>query len=342
MTFIEEITTVESQDEIQDQDDLLRILEDEIGAALALYLEIAGNLLAGSGTRLEDVPPSFFSLKYNFFSALFLFSYHRAKISKERRIFYAVVNQCLRGMVTGCDNLLDDEYKQTLPTDLPATATRFRSVLDIMASDRVLFELILKNLKGGRLTWEQGSRISSISLTALMRSGAQEAGEETGISHILSPEKVLMNIHHYKTGLLFQAPWAIPSVLEKSSPAQVEEIKKALYNIGMGCQIMDDMVDLQVDIRTHRHNYVVSVLYHSLNNASHKGVEDFWDSDDRTESSQDLLSFFPETRTAVMQTALAFLETGLTSLFSDKHRRFVEPAILFLVQRIGVPLEWMT
>ena len=57
--------------------------------------------------------------------------------------FYVAANQCLRGMVTGCDNLLDDEYKMTLGTDLPLMAGSSDPILDIMVSDRVLFEILL-------------------------------------------------------------------------------------------------------------------------------------------------------------------------------------------------------
>jgi hypothetical protein len=39
---------------------------------------------------------------------------------------YVAVNQCLRGMVTGCDNLLDDAIKPTLNTDLPEDLRRAR------------------------------------------------------------------------------------------------------------------------------------------------------------------------------------------------------------------------
>lgn len=340
MTSIEETEHLNQRDRHHHRKEILGLLEEEMRRALEQYLEIVDTLLEGSGIRREEVPPSFFGLKHNFFSILFLFSYVRAGIAKERRIFYAAVNQCLRGMVTGCDNLLDDEYKQTLPTDLPETAVRFRSVLDIMASDRVLFELLLQAISAGKLTLDQARRISGISLGALLKSGAQEAGEESGVSRILSPEQILSTVHHYKTGLLFQAPWAIPEKLEKISPAKIEDIKTDLYKIGMGCQLMDDMVDLQRDIHSRRHNYLFSLIYFAQDPLSCEPEEAFRAFGEKFESSEALLNKYPQIRSAALQTALGFLRSGLSSLFSDNYLNFVEPAIQFLFARIGIPAAW--
>lgn len=318
------------------QNDLLCMVEEEIRCALTLFLKTADAILAGSGTRLLDAPPNFYSLKSNFFSALFLFSYHQAKISRDRRILYAAVNQCLRGMVTGCDNLLDDEYKQTLATDLPKTATRFRSVLDIMVSDRVFFDLMLMAMEANYLTSEHVQKAGALSLQALLRSGAQEAGEENGVQVILLPEDVLFSVHHYKTGLLFQAPWAIPAVFEKPAPIHMERMKEALYKIGMGCQILDDIVDLQNDIRNHRHNYLFSLICHASNAEAQHIAKDLWSGGRPVEGAQDLSALAPESRAAALQTALKFLTAGLEQLFADTHAHLVEPAVVFLLERIGV------
>ena len=109
-------------------------------------------------------------MENNFFSALFLYSYHRAGIARSRRIIYAIVNQCLRGLVTGCDNILDDEYKKTLETDLPEQGVRFRSVVDIMVSDRVLFEILLGEFKNDGLDY---SKVSKANAAFLAYSGAK-------------------------------------------------------------------------------------------------------------------------------------------------------------------------
>ncbi|MGZ4881858.1 MAG: hypothetical protein ACXV7G_12510, partial [Halobacteriota archaeon] len=57
-------------------------------------------------------------LKYaqkNFFSILFLSIYRALNIPCSRRIMYGIMNHSIRGIVTGTDNILDDEYKELLP-----------------------------------------------------------------------------------------------------------------------------------------------------------------------------------------------------------------------------------
>lgn len=314
--------------------DPLTQLQDELSSALSLYWRTAARILQYSGVNLLDPPDGYFSLEKNFLSALFLYSYHRAGIPRSRRIIYAAVNQCLRGMVTGCDNILDDEYKKTLESDLPIQGVRFRSVVDIMVSDRVLFEILLNEVKNDGLSYSKVLKANAASIHALIRSGAQEASEENGIYIILRPQQVLESVHHYKTGLLFQCPWAIPNILEGCGKEKVNSILETLYKIGMGCQIMDDMVDLASDLQRKRHNYVVSVIYHELGSNDWQRLNSHKSSDPGAKDLTDLLLKFPEAISLAKITAYKFLEEGLRGLFDQEHQFFVEPAIWFLSKRI--------
>lgn len=309
-------------------------VESELREGLERYWEVADRILAGSGIQLAPPVPEYTSLTRNFFSALFLYSYIRAQIPADRRILYVAVNQCLRGMVTGCDNILDSEYKMTLDTDLPAAGTRFRSVLDIMVSDRVLFEILLEYGDRHRLSADLMKRASAASLRALTRSGAQEASEEAGIGEDrLSPEEVLTRVHHFKTGLLFQCTWAIPHILEGSLYQEEDLMKDALYRIGIGCQIMDDLVDLTRDVKTRRHNYVASLVHHGACGSAKKTLQDAGNLPDSP------VPFFSEHRD-LLQEAHAegsrHLRDGLTRLFSAGHQGLVNWAEAFITERIGV------
>lgn len=335
MTLIEPVRDLAYQDNKGNGIGLFSSLEDELCSALTTYWSIAGDILRGSGVELLDPPPDFFSIDKNFFSALFLYSYMRADISRSRRILYGAVNQCLRGMVTGCDNILDDEYKCTLATSLPKQGIRFRSIIDIMVSDRVLFEILLRQAREEGLSYDQVISASAASLRALVKSGAQEASEEGGIDKILQPREILRSVHHYKTGVLFQCPWAVPSTIENIERERVVPIMDALYRIGMGCQIMDDMVDLSMDAEKKGHNYVISLIYHA-----HDHREWVWFkalSATATGSSQksDLLQEFPKATQAAAKASRAYLEKGLKALFSPCDQCFVEPAIKFLSKKIG-------
>jgi hypothetical protein len=318
--------------------DILEALSAEVAEGLSSYWEIAGQILGGSGIKLLSPPDGFFSLERNFFSALFIYSYYRAGIDRDRRVLYALINQCLRGMVTGCDNILDDEYKITLDTDLPVNGVRFKSVIDIMVSDRVLFNALLKAREKGVISIDDVISASSATLKALGRSGAEEASEEGGVTGILEPDDVLRTIHHLKTGVLFQCPWAVPKVLERSANEIVPEMLGALYAIGMGCQILDDMADIASNIDESRHNYIVSLIRHGADAAEREKLDAFMSKglNLTNEEKKKLVLEFPSARVFAVSKALSYLENGFASLFGDERKRLCGPATEFLIRRIGV------
>lgn len=310
-------------------------LEEELASALSIYWSTAGDILRGSGVELLDPPDDFFSIDKNFFSTLFLYSYKRAGIPRSSRIMYGAVNQCLRGMVTGCDNILDDEYKMTLATSLPKQGVRFRSIVDIMVSDRVLFEILLRKSLEEGLSYDQVISASAASLRALVKSGVQEASEEGGIDRILDPTEILRLVHHYKTGILFQCPWAVPSTIERMGKENIAPIIDALYRIGMGCQIMDDMVDLPEDARKKGHNYLISLIYHTPDHREWDRFKALLATAGGPAEESDLLREFPRAQQTAAKTSRAYLKAGLEVLFRDRHRCFVEPTMKFLSKKIG-------
>ncbi len=314
----------------------LRPLMDELRAGLARFRDVAGDILEACGVTLLPGGGDA-SLTGNFFSLLFLYSYRRAGIPAPRRRLYAATLQCLRGMVTGCDNLLDDEYKPTLETDLPQGGHRFRSVVDIMVSDRALFRLLLDAAHHQELAVQLVPAAAAASMRTMTRSGIQEAEEETGITEILAPQTLLETIHHYKTGILFQCPWDIPRMVENVPRVILHPLLQGLYDIGMGCQILDDIVDLGRDIRNRRHNYVVS-LVHFGNDAQaarrlarlvHCGAADA--------ASGPAAALFPAAVDQTRASARTLLRRGLEALFAPADHGLVTPGIHFLEQRIGVP-----
>jgi hypothetical protein len=312
---------------------LFDLLERELHDGLDRFWRSAGRILDGSGVALSAPPSGYFALERNFFSALFLLSMVRAGIPSARRRLYAGVNQCLRAMVTGCDNLLDDEYKPTLETDLPREGVRFRSVLDIMVADRVLVDLLLE-------AGESADRVracAAASLAALTRSGAQEAAEEAGTGGPpLPPERVLAEIHHYKTGLLFQAVWAVPGALGDADSPLAEAMAEALYRIGMGCQILDDLTDLADDLLRDRHNFVAALAFHGDSGAADPdGWERIRAAAREGKDSPSILADVPGLRDQALARAEDFLRDGLGALFGEKGAALVEPSAAFLRQRIG-------
>ena len=311
-------------------------LLEELRSGLSSYRNVADGILRQIGVTLKAPKEDDFSLKNNFFSFLFLYSFHRAKIPKPRRILYAAILQCLRGMVTGCDNLLDDEYKKTLDTDIPENGFRFRSVIDIMISDRVLFQLLLRSYRRQDLTVDKVVAATTASMKSMTLSGLQEASEEAGKTTILKPDDLLQTIHHYKTGILFKCPWDIPLTIENLDDSDIAPLLEGLYCIGMGCQIMDDMVDFRSDIERKRHNFMVSLIFYGLHPREKSWLKELIDAGGRQKLTVDLTKDFPDSVLKASEASYRFLESGLNLLFSEQHRFLVKPSIQFLEKRIGV------
>lgn len=310
--------------------ELLFNIETEVAEGVQLFWSRASDLLHGSGVSLMDVPAESLSLKRNFFSGLFLYTYVLAGIPRNRRVTYAAINHCLRAMVTGCDNLLDDEYKPTLLTDLPADGTRFRSVLDIMAADRVIFNILLSDLN---TTSPQAISAAKASLMGLIRSGAQEASEEAGIGEQpLRPSKILSEVHHFKTGILFQSPWSIPSIFESTPKTVSLKLQSALYRIGMGCQILDDLVNVQSDIEKRRHNYVVSLAWHGDSCKEHQLIAQACSKPQHKKLS--VASEIPLAASRASTTAMDMLQKGLETLFTGQNAFLVPIVANYLAKLI--------
>ena len=224
------------------------------------FYTLAERQMSGTDAPMAEPDPSVFELRRNFFSSLFMAAYAGIGIERPRRMLYGFVNQCLRTLVTGCDNLLDDEYKEVIPFQCGERGERFKSVLALLAGDRVLFARLRQEERAGHLTPAEADTIIDVSLAALVPSGLEEAGEEGGVDRVLPPDEVLEEIHRVKTGLLFEATLAAPLALGDVSPADAARVGRALSDFGLGCQLLDDLVDLDLDRRELRHNYALSLV----------------------------------------------------------------------------------
>jgi hypothetical protein len=113
-------------------------------------------------------------------------------------------------------------------------------------------------------------------------------------------------------------------------------MREALYNIGMGCQIMDDMVDLALDFHEKRHNYVLALIYHDPDPGEWTRLESrLAKPNSRHKDQTDLLQQFPRAQTDAQKTARRFLDKRLRGLLEERHHFMVDSARLFLAERIG-------
>ena len=209
---------------------------------------------------MGPLPKDALTIRRNLFSTLFLSVYQILDVPPDRRLLFGKLNQLFRVWVTGADNLLDAEDKVVLPLCLPHDARTMREVVAIMAADRVLTEILWSAVEQGTISVGEARQISARSLQALLGSAGQEATEERGVEERPPPDEVLFVIHRLKTGLLFHIPFVGPDATGEGDTPLAAEMKSALLDFGLGCQLLDDVRDLAVDLRERRHNYVLSQL----------------------------------------------------------------------------------
>ncbi|HOW96917.1 MAG TPA: hypothetical protein P5567_13385 [Kiritimatiellia bacterium] len=248
------------RDALREQQECIR----EVYARLAPYLATPADTPAGYAVRPGAIPGSFYGWRKNIFSTLFHSVYHLLGVPAPRRMLYGKMIHLFRVWVTSADNLLDDEDKVVVPLEMPGSSRVMRQVVALMAADRVLAELLAEAAASGLIEAEQGALLARESLRRLLPSAAQEATEEGGIGERPPPEHVLGVIHRLKTGLLFNVAFLGPDLLEPDLAAgRRQDLKEALMQFGLGCQLLDDVRDLARDLIEGRHNYVLSVLAHT-------------------------------------------------------------------------------
>lgn len=232
-----------------------RKVEEELGKYL---LEILGEKYITKHQKNWANP-----LRYaqkNFFSILFLAVYRAIGVSPVNRLYYGMLNHCLRGIVTGADNILDDEYKELLPLDFPESAIRFKSVMHILLFDRFLVRITEDMKKRGIMEDVEPGFLQQKLFNALVPIGAEEAQEEGGVHKILPPSEILSTVHMFKGGKLLCLAFVAPPLLEGVFQKELQHAEKGIYSIGIALQLIDDLTDFYEDISKANHNYLVSSI----------------------------------------------------------------------------------
>ncbi len=116
----------------------------------------------------------------------------------------------------------------------------------------------------------------------------------------------------------------------------ITPLMKGLYQIGMGCQIMDDMVDFTSDLERKRHNYLASLVYYGSYTIETDRLQSLVVLRDRQPLQVDVAKDFQNNLRQASAISHQFMESGLSLLFSEKHQSLVTPSIQFLKERIGI------
>lgn len=225
-----------------------------------------------SQAKKRWVNPLHYAQKH-FFSILFLAVYRAIGIHPESRQYYGMLNHCLRGIVTGADNILDDEYKELLPLNFPEPAIRFKSVMHILLFDRFIVRITKSMEEQNLLGSTDATFVQQKLFDALVPIGAEEAQEEGGVYNILPPSEILSTVHMYKGGKLLCLAFVAPQLIESSCKNKLHFADRGIFSIGIALQLIDDLTDFYEDILHANHNYLVSSITYRGNNREKDALE---------------------------------------------------------------------
>lgn len=263
--------------------------------------------------KMAVVPEGFYTVRKNLFSTLFQSVYHLMGIPEDRRLLYGKLNHLFRIWVTSADNLLDHEDKIVVPIEIAGSSHVMRQVISIMLADRILKNIVDEATENQSISREQGRLLTHKSLQILLPSAAEEASEEDGIIQRPDAAYVLNTIHRLKTGLLFHLPFLGVETIEKEvNPEILLLCKQGLMDFGLGCQILDDIRDIDEDYLEARHNYILSALYHEdpslLRKLDGQSSVDY--------DASNVFGLFPDVVRPAAEKAAGLLSEGLLALGS--------------------------
>jgi geranylgeranyl pyrophosphate synthase len=93
--------------------------------------------------------------------------------------------------------------------------------------------------------------------------GALEGSEEAGVEEITDVDTMLARVHRVRGGQLFELSLVAPTVLEPPERrSAIQRIARAVSRLGTAFQIVDDLTDLEFDVRHGRHNLLVAQIHH--------------------------------------------------------------------------------
>ena len=270
-----------------------------------VFYRIAAEI-AGGECPVSLPAADVFSIERNFFSTFFL-AVTRQLVGESRFLpLYAMVNQGMRAWVTASDNILDDEYKEIFAFTFPENGRCMRSILTLLLADRVVTEFIADKYGDCAIVRDAGR----VSLRALVPSALQECDEEQRPVRVLPTEEILDDIHRRKTADLFAAPLALPMAMESPAPDLGEAALTAVRAFGLACQIIDDIKDMPDDVRSGRHNLLVSIL------SQRRGGDSQWLEPLRATDQADWAAWerFPAAVVSAAEIAMGRFETSFDAL----------------------------
>jgi hypothetical protein len=189
----------------------------------------------------------------NFFSILFLSIFDALGIEPGRQHRYGMLLHAIRGIVTATDNILDDEAKGSVLLQLQGGKV-LPNVLLILMESGILHEVLLELCRDR----DAVRRTHRAVMQALFAIGSEESAEEHAIEEVLPPKQLLDQVHRFRGGGLLQLAFVAPEINEPALEQSIQLAKAGVNQVGLSLQILDDLTDLEEDVRKRNHNMLRS------------------------------------------------------------------------------------
>ena len=240
-------------------------------------------------------------LQEYFFLILFRSIYSAVGIPEERLRFYAELNFCIKGTITAADNIFDDQAKSLLPL-ADKSGSRFMSILQLMAFERLLRGVLDRGEQQGVLSRDQSAAIQRSLLDRMAFIGRLEGSEEGGVADIPPPDEMVGAVHRVRGGALFALAFSAPALLEQGDvAAKLAKAEEAVAQLGTAFQIVDDLTDFEFDVGRRSHNLLVSQIHHGGSGPERAAFRAYWSGEKMAEG--DVESLFGDSARAVLERA---------------------------------------
>jgi hypothetical protein len=197
-----------------------------------------------------------------FFLILFRSVLQTVGVTSEDLRLCCELNFCIKGTITAADNLFDDQDKTLLPLKLGRGA-RFRSILQLLAFERLVSRALDRGVGGGSISTAAAAQFQQELLSRMAAIGALEGSEEGGVEGVMTPDLMIEQVHRVRGGALFELAFIAPRLLEHAiDPALLAQAQQAISRLGTAFQIVDDLTDFEFDLNRGSHNLLVSQITH--------------------------------------------------------------------------------
>jgi len=203
------------------------------------------------------------NFKKNFFSIFMLSLIEFLEAEKKDIVKYGKCLFYLRGIITCTDNIIDDESKGVIFLNGIEEKTTENTLLTLLLQknlEKIIFELDKKEIGISNKVLE------SIYLIAKSEGLRDRFIYDTYPSYNF----ISHDIHSGIGGELLKIGILVPLYMEKND--KFKEISKALYNLGMSLQGLDDLCDMEEDFLAKKINLATSFFMDRLEIDEEKAI----------------------------------------------------------------------